>query len=41
MFEKLKVLYEQGKLTSAGLALAVKKGWITESERILIMEETK
>lgn len=38
MFEKLKQLYIDGKLSTTGLALAVQKGWITEVERILIIE---
>ena len=29
MYDKLKKLYEEGKLTKAGLKNAVNKGWIT------------
>ena len=33
MFERLKRLYVTGKLTAAGLANAVIKGWITEAQK--------
>ena len=33
MFERLKRLYVTGKLTAAGLANAVIKGWITEVQK--------
>lgn len=32
MFDRLKRLYEQGKITEAGLQSAVTKGWITQEE---------
>lgn len=33
MFETLKRLYAEGKLTEQGLGNAVAKGWITEEQR--------
>lgn len=39
MFEMLLKLYKKGKLTEAALNNAVKKNWITESQKALIMEE--
>ena len=33
MFERLKALYSQGKLTAAQLDVAVSKGWITEEQK--------
>lgn len=38
MKETLKRLYGNGKLTAEGLANAVIKGWITETEKKQIME---
>lgn len=38
MFDRLKRLYEQGKITEAGLQNAVTKGWITQEEYDYIME---
>ena len=32
MFERLKVLYEQGRIDEQGLLNAVERGWITEAE---------
>ena len=32
MYERLKKLYREGRLTEAALKNAVKKGWITEDE---------
>lgn len=37
MFERLKGLFANGKLSEAGLNKAVAKGWITEEEVITIM----
>lgn len=37
MFEKLKELFVNGKISEAGLTKAVLKGWITEAE----LEEIK
>lgn len=37
MFEILKGLFQKGKLTEVELEKAVKKTWITEEEKILIM----
>jgi hypothetical protein len=39
MFERLKRLYKEGRIDEAGLEAAVKKGWITEEELILIIGE--
>jgi len=33
MFERLKRLYQAGKLTAQGLDNAVARGWITEDQR--------
>lgn len=33
MFERLKRLYESGKIDESGLFNAVIKGWITEKQR--------
>ncbi len=38
MFERLKALYEQGKVTETMLDVAVSKGWITEEQKALIVE---
>jgi len=32
MYERIKRLYEEGKLDKKGVANAVKKGWITPDE---------
>lgn len=42
MYETLKRLYNEGRLTEVGLSNAVTKGWITEEEKnsILGVEET-
>lgn len=37
MFERLKRLYNEGKIDEAGLDAAVVKGWITEDQKIEIM----
>lgn len=37
MFERLRALYEAGKLDDAGLANAVARGWITQADADLIM----
>ena len=37
MFDRLKRLYEQGKITEAGLQNAVTKGWIVQEEYDYIM----
>lgn len=37
MYERLKKLYKEGRLTEAALKNAVKKGWITENEMKEIM----
>lgn len=39
MYDKLKNLYIQGKLTENGLNEAVRKGWITEEEKEMITRE--
>lgn len=33
MFERLKRLYNEGKLTAEDLEKAVEKGWITEEQK--------
>lgn len=33
MFERLKVLFELGKINEAGLTKAVQKKWITEAQK--------
>lgn len=38
MFETLLRLYKTGKLSEKGLDNAVAKGWITEEEKVLIIE---
>lgn len=32
MFEAIKKLYQQGKLTEAGINNAITKGWITQEQ---------
>lgn len=39
MFDTLKRLYENGKLTDTGLDNAVAKNWITEAEKQSIKQE--
>lgn len=39
MFETLKRLYREGKLTLLGLDNAVTKGWITEQQKNEIVED--
>jgi hypothetical protein len=39
MFETLKRLYNASRLTQAGLQNAVTKGWITQEEYDLIVNE--
>lgn len=39
MFERLKRLYNEGRIDEAGLENAVKKGWITEEEKQLIIDQ--
>lgn len=41
MFERLKTLYENGRITKAGLTNAVKKGWITEEQKKEILGTVK
>ena len=38
MFEYLKELYREGKISEAGLDNAVSKGWITEEEKQKIVK---
>ncbi len=33
LFVRLKALYDAGRLTEAGLVVAVSRGWITEQEK--------
>lgn len=37
MFERLKVLYEQGLINEVGLIKAVEKNWITEEQKQQIL----
>lgn len=39
MFERLKRLYEQGKIDKAGLKKAIEYGWITEEQMKEIIGE--
>ena len=39
MYERLKRLYIEGKITEEGLTEAVKKKWITEEEKEMIIRE--
>ena len=41
MFERLKRLYEDGKINEAGLQNAVRKGWITQAEMNGILGEAE
>lgn len=40
LFDTVKRLYEQGKLTEVGVSNAVAKGWITEDEKLVIVPDT-
>lgn len=40
MFNRLKKLYDEGRITEAGLQNAVEKGWITQEEYESIITET-
>jgi len=37
MFERLKLLYDQGKINEMHLTTAVSRGWITEEEKQTII----
>lgn len=39
MFNRLKKLYMEGRLTESGLQNAVAKGWITEDQKAEIIAE--
>lgn len=39
MYERIKRLYKEGKLTILSLFNAVEKGWITEEQKLQILEE--
>lgn len=39
MYERLKRLYHEGKIDEQGLENAVAKGWITEDQRVQIIED--
>jgi len=39
MFEMLLSLYKQGRLPEIGLDRAIEKGWITEEQKKIIMEQ--
>ena len=39
MFERLKRLYEEGRVSAKGLSIAVKKEWITEEQKVVIIGE--
>lgn len=41
MFERVKRLYETGKITEAGLTNAVKIGWISAEEKEKILAGAK
>ena len=41
MYERVKLLYEQGRLTQVGVERAVRLGWITEQQKKEILEERK
>lgn len=41
MFERLKRLYKEGKITVEDLDAAVEKGWITEEEKEIIISSNK
>ena len=40
MFDRIMRLYKAGNLTKEGVWNAVVKGWITEDQYVLIVEET-
>ncbi len=39
MYDRLRQLYQQGRLTDAGLATAVSRGWITQEQADAIKAE--
>lgn len=39
MYDRLKYLYESGRINEAQLAVAVSKGWITEQQKNEIIGE--
>jgi len=39
MFEYLKELYQEGRISEAGLDNAVSKGWITEEQKQEIVQQ--
>ncbi len=39
MFETLERLWKEGRLPEVGLNRAVAKGWITEEQKVIIMEQ--
>ena len=39
MYESVKRLYLEGRITEAGLNNAVTRGWITSEEKTAIMQE--
>ena len=41
MYTILKNLYDKGRLTEAQLDHAIEIGWITEAEKVKLMEEEK
>lgn len=41
MYKRLKKLYEEGRITKAGLQNAVKKGWITDAEMEEILKSNE
>lgn len=41
MYATVKRLYQQEKIDGSGLDNAVKKGWITEKEKVLIMSRKR
>lgn len=41
MYERLKRLYDEGRIMEAGLKNAVKKKWITEKEMEEIIKEKR
>lgn len=40
MFEMLEGLWKQGRLPEVGLDRAIEKGWITEEQKLIIIEQT-
>lgn len=39
MFETLTRLWKDGRLPEVGLDRAIQKGWITEEQKVIIMEQ--